>query len=79
MMNGNIRAKVLDTHRHLAKPVNEGSQQFSLLLENANQGDGGQVVQPSCSKLGFELRHECGEAINGVGWELGEPTEGSSL
>jgi len=79
MMHDNVRTKVLDAHCRFAKPVYEGSQRFSLLLANANQGDGGQVVRPACSKLGLELRHKCDEAINGVGWKFGEPAEGSSL
>ena len=36
-------------------------------------------MRPAGGKLSLELRHECGEAINGFGWELGEPTEGCSL
>ena len=79
MMHGNVRTKVSDTHCHLVEPVNEGSLRFSLILENANQDDEGQVVRPSGSKLGLELRYECCEVVNGVGRELGEPTEGSSL
>jgi len=30
-------------------------------------------------ELGLELHHECGKAINEIGWELGKPVKGCSL
>ena len=79
MMHGNVRAMVPDAHCQFAEPINKGSQRLSLLLADAYQGDGGQVMRPVGGKLSFELHHECGEAINGVGWELGKPAKGCSL
>jgi len=66
-MHGNVRAQILDVHCHLAEPINKGSQRLSLLLADAYQGDGGQVVRPTGCELGLKLCHECGKAVNGVG------------
>jgi len=78
-MHGNVRTQVPDAHCHFAEPINKGSQRLSLLLADAYQGDGGQVVWPTSGELGLQLRHEGGKAVNGVGWELGEPAKGCSL
>jgi len=36
-------------------------------------------VRPAGRKLSFKLCYERGKAIDGVGWELGEPTKGCSF
>jgi len=79
MVHGNVRTEVLDAHFHFAKPIHKGSQRLSLLLADTYQGDGGQVMRSAGGKLSLELRHECGKAINGIGWELGKPVKDRSL
>jgi len=66
-MHDNVRAEVPDAHCHFVEPISKGSQRFSLLLADAYQGDGGQVMWSASGKLSLELCHECGKAINGVG------------
>jgi len=66
-MHGNVRAEVSDAHCHFADPINKGSQRLSLLLADAYQGDGDQVMRPAGDELSLELCHECGKAVNGVG------------
>ena len=78
-MHSHFQAKVSDAHGHLVESVNEGSERLSLLLVDAYQGDRDLVMRPACSKLSLKLHHECGEAVNGIGWELGKPAEGCSL
>jgi len=66
-MHGNVRAQISDAHCHLAEPINKGSQRLSLLLADAYQGDGGQMVWPAGRELGLKLCHKCGKAVDGVG------------
>ena len=79
MVHGYVRVEILNAHRYFVEPVNKGSQRLSLLLEDANQGDGGQVVQAACGELCLKLRHQHREAIGGEGRELRELAESSSL
>jgi len=69
-MHGNVWAQILDAHCHLTEPINKGSQGLSLLLADAHQGDGCQVVRSAGGELGLKLRHECGKAANGLGESL---------
>jgi len=67
VVHGNVQAQIPDAHCHLAEPIHKGSQRFALLLANAYQGDGGQMVRPAGRELSFKLCDERGKAIDGVG------------
>jgi len=78
-MHGHIWAEVLNAHCYLAESIERGPQGLSLLLADANQGNGGQVVRSACGKLRLKLGHQCREDVDRVGRELCEPVESSSL
>jgi len=79
MVHGHVHAEVPNAHRYLVKSIDEGSQRLPLLLEDTNQGNGGQMVRTACDEMCLELGHQRREAIDGVGRELREPGESSSL
>jgi len=79
VVHGNVRDQIPDAHCDLTEPIHKGPQRLSILLADAYQGDGGQMVRPAGRELSFKLSDERGKAIDGVGWEFGEPTEGCTL
>ena len=65
-MHCHIRAEVPDAHHNFPESVYKLPQRFTLLLADADQCDGCQVVQPTGRKLDVELRHQCLEAVDRV-------------
>jgi len=67
VVHGHARAQILDAHCHFVEPIHKGYQRLSLLLADAYQSDGGQMVRPAGRELSFKLCDERGEAIDGIG------------
>jgi len=76
MVHGHVRTEVSNAHRYL---VEKGSQRLPLLLADTDQGNGGQMERATCGDMRLKLVHQCREVVDGVGKELREPAENSSL
>ena len=63
VVHRHLRAEVANAHSGLAEPVNERSEGLSLLLTNADQGYGCQMVGAAGCELDVELGYQCFEAV----------------